>query len=176
MGKALIRLLYRKIIDAGSQDVWEKLVFEDTYKEFLMQAQTLNPDKKYNTFSELILNVPAASKLSFLVSPSITGYLKQLNGKIPNIVNLIDRHFVPFKNYRFEIINSDIRDKSAHQVAINFISEPLIWYDTIGDKLLVSVEEGTTDERGEVLTEMFVMQPFLSIFSIKKTTGDDYTV
>jgi len=176
MEKFVIRLVYRKIIDGGSQDPWEKLVFDDTYSEFLMQAQTFDPHKIYNTYRELILNMPDASKLPFMVSPSILGYLRQLNGKIPNIVNLVDKHFMTFKNYSFEIINSEIRDKSAHQVAINFISEPLIWYNTIGDKLLVSTEGGNTDERGEVLTEMFVMQPFLSIFSIKKTTGDDHTI
>lgn len=176
MEKAVIRLVYRKIIDAGSQDPWEKLVFEDTYREFLMQAQTFDPHKIYNTYSELILNIPGANKLPFMVSPSILGYLRQLGGKMPNIVNLVDKHFVPFKNYRFEIINSDMKDKSAHQIAINFISEQLIWYDTIGDKLLVSTEGGKTDERDEVLTEMFAMQPFLSIFSIKKTTGDDHTI
>ena len=167
MEKATIRLLYRKIINILSQDPWEKLVFEDTYKEFLMQAQTFNPDQKYYTFGELIRNVPGAEKLHFLVSASVAGYLGQLNGKMPNITNVIDKRFVPFKNYRFEIINSDTRDISKHQVAINFISEPLNWYDTIGNMLLVAVNSEKTDERGETLTEMFAMQPFLSIYSLK---------
>ncbi len=175
MKKSIIRLLYRKVIDAQSNDPWEKLVFEDSYKEFLMQAQYFNAEKKYNTFGELIHNVKGAEKLGFLVSPSIVGYLNQLNGKMPDIINVVQRHFMPFKNYRFEIINSDIRDRSAHQVAINFISEPLTWYDTIGEKLLVSINNDERDERGEVLTEMFEMQPFLSIFSIKEF-GDDQTI
>lgn len=170
MEKAIIRILYRKIIDASSQDLWEKLVFEDTYKEFLMQAQAYNPDKKYTTFSELIHYVPGAERLHFLVSASAVGYLRQLNGKMPNIVSSIGRRFLLFKNYRFEMINSDITDKSKHQVGINFISEPLIWYDTVGNQLLVSTEGGKTDEHDEILTEMFAMQPFLSIYSIKKSS------
>jgi len=171
MEKGLIRLLYRKIIDAGSQDPWEQLVFEETYKEFLMQAQRFNPERKYHTFAGLINNVPGANQLSFLISPAVTGYLKQLNGKMPNIVNVTGRHFMPFKSYRFEMINSDIRDKTRHQVGINFISEPLTWYDTIGDKLLVSAES-RMNEQNEILTEMFVMQPFLSIYCIKPNNYD----
>jgi len=176
MEKTTIRLLHRKIINILSQDPWEKLVFEDIYKEFLMQAQTFNPDQKYHTFGELIRNVPGAEKLHFLVSPSVAGYLGQLNGKMPNIINVIDKRFVPFKNYRFEIINSDTRDTSRHQVAINFISEPLTWYDTVGNLLLVAVDTEKTDERGETLTEMFAMQPFLSIYSLKKIHQHDTAI
>lgn len=176
MEKAVIRLLYRKIITVASQDPWEKFVFENTYKEFLMQVQTINPDKKHFTFGELIHNVPGAEKLHFLVSASVTGYLKQLNGKVPDIINSIGKRFLPFKGYKFEIINSDTRDRSKHQIGINFISEPLPWYDTIDNQLLVSVNAGAKDEHSEILTEMFSMQPYLSIYSLKKTCTDDTTI
>lgn len=165
-------MLYRKIINVASNDAWEKLVFEDTYKEFLMQAQTFDPERKYPTFAHLLHSVPGADRLHFLVGPSVVGYLKQLNGKMPDIINVVDKHFMPFKNYRFEIINSDRRDKAVHRVAINFISEPFVWHSTINDRLLVSAIGGKADENDGDLTEMFVMQPFLSIFSIKQSTDD----
>jgi hypothetical protein len=176
MEKAIIRLLYRKIISLSSQDPWEKLVFEDTYKEFLMQSQTLNPEKKYFTFGELIQHVPGAEKLNFLVSASVVGYLKQLNGKVPDVISNIGKRFLPFNGYQFEIINSDTRDKAKHQIAVNFISEPLTWYDTVNNLLLVSVNAGARNEQGEVLTEMFSMQPYLSIYSLKKSSTDDTTI
>ncbi|SEV96436.1 hypothetical protein SAMN05428988_0840 [Chitinophaga sp. YR573] len=162
----VIRLLYRKIIDASSQSAWEKLVFNDSYTEFLMQAQLYNQEKKYSTFGELITYVPNADKLHFLVSGSVVGYLKQLNRKVPDILNNSGKLFLPFSNYKFEIINSDIKDKSKHQVAVNFMSEPLTWYDTIGNQLLVALD--TTPVNGEILTEQFAMQPFLSIYSLKE--------
>ena len=165
--KGIIRLQYRKIIGAGAQQPWEKYVFNDSHAEFLLQAQLYNQEKKYGSFSELIAHVPNAEKLHFLVSASVVGYLRQLNGKIPDILNNAGKLFLPFKGYRFEIIQSDIRDKSKHQVAINFISEPVIWYDTIGDQLLVSVN-GDKEAGEEILTEQFSMQPFLSIYSLKK--------
>jgi hypothetical protein len=161
----VIRLVYRKIIDVSSQAPWEKNVFNDSYKEFLMQAQLYNQEKKYNTFGELIAYVPDAEKLHFLVSGSIIGYLKQLNGKVPDILNNNGKHFLPFSGYKFEIINSDIRNKDKHQVAVNFMSVPLTWHDTIGSQLLVSLQADSLN--GEILTEQFALQPFLSIYSLK---------
>jgi hypothetical protein len=166
MNKRTIKLCYRKVIDSTSQKQWDKLLFEDSYREFLMQAQFYNQEKKHSAFSDIINNVPGAEKLHFLVSSSVIGYLKQLNGIVPDVLNSLGKHFLPFKNYRFEIINSDIKDKSKHQVAINFFSEPLTWHDTIGNQLLISLNE--KDENAEYLTELFLMQPFLSIYSLKE--------
>jgi hypothetical protein len=167
MEKRVIRFCYRKIIDASSQKTWDKYVFESTYKEFLMQAQLYNQEKKYTTFSELLQNTLGAEKLHFLVSAAVTGYMQQLNGVVPGILNILGKHFLQFKNYRFEIINSDIKNKASHQVAINFFSEPMIWHDTINDYLLVSPADGEKTEDG-ILTYLVQLQPFLSIYSFKE--------
>ena len=71
MAKKIIRLCYRKVIDASSSKTWEKYVFDSTYAEFLMQSQYYNQGKKYNSFGELIRNVPGAEKLHFLVSAAM---------------------------------------------------------------------------------------------------------
>jgi hypothetical protein len=166
MPKKIIRLCYRKVIDASSQNAWDKLVFESTYKEFLMQAQFYNQENIYTAFSELLQNVPGVEKLHFLTSASIVGYLQQLDGKVPDILNNLGKHFLEFKNYRFEIINSDIKNKASHQVAINFFSEPLTWHDTTENYLLVSPANAEKGDDG-LLTDMVQVQPFLSIYSLK---------
>ena len=166
MEQKIIRFCYRKIIDSSSQKIWDKYVFDSTYTEFLMQAQFYNQQKKYKTFAALIQHVPNAEKLHFLVSASITGYLKQLNETVPDIVNNLGRQFLPFKNYNFEIINSDITNKNDHRVAVNFFSEPLIWHDTIGDYLLISDSKKDINENGRN-TDMVKMQPFFGIYSLK---------
>jgi len=166
MPKGIIRFCYRKIIDASSQKQWDKYVFESTCTEFLMQAQFYNQEKKYSRFSELLINVPSAERLHFLVSSGVTGYLQQLDGMVPDILNNLGKHFLHFKNYRFEIIESDIKDKTVHRVAINFFSGPLLWHDTINDFLLVSDPNAEKNEDG-VVTELVQLQPFLSIYSLK---------
>jgi hypothetical protein len=166
MKQKVIKLCYRKVIDVSSQKVWDKYVFESTHKEFLMQAQLYNQDKKYSSFAELVINVPGAERLHFLVSSAILGYLQQLKEIVPDVLNNLGKHFLTFKNYRFEIINSDMKSKASHQVAINFFSEPLIWHDTIGEYLLVSPfrNENTGNE---ITTDMLKLQSFLSIYSLQ---------
>jgi hypothetical protein len=166
MAKGIIRLCYRKIIDASSQKMWDKYVFESSYAEFLMQSQLYNQEKKHNSFAELLIAVPDAEKLHFLVSAAIGGYMQQLNGIVPDILDNLGKHFLQFNNYRFEIINSDIKNKAAHQIAINFFSEPLVWHDTIDNYLLISTLGAEKNDDG-VLTNLVQLQPFLSIYSIK---------
>lgn len=162
--KGIITLCYRKVIDAGSDRPWEKMVFLDSYTEFKMQAQYFDQDNRYKTFAELMHNVPAADKLHFLVSAAVTGYVRQLNDRIPDLLNVLGRRFLRFENFQFEIINSDRNDMSRHQVALNFYSLPLMWHDTIADHLLLSVVE---DQADEVMTHLFKLQPFVNIHALK---------
>ena len=170
MVKTTIRFCFRKIIDASSQKSWDNYVFESTYKELLMQQQVYNQQKKFKTFAELLLNEPAAEKLHFLVSAAAVGYLKQLNEVIPGISDNLGRHFLKFSNFRFEIINSDFNNKQQHQVAINFISEPMVWHATVDNYLIVSSVNAAINEDG-ILTNVIQLQPFLSIYSLKNETA-----
>ncbi|PWS30982.1 hypothetical protein [Pedobacter paludis] len=165
MPKKAITLCYRKIIDHTNNKPWDKLVHEDSFAEFKMQSQFYNQEQKYTTFAELLLNVAGSEKLHFLVSASITGYLQQLKGIIPDVLDNLGRRFLTFENFRFELINSDIKDIIRHKIAINFFSKPLVWHDTIDNQLLVSALTEIEDE--ETFTNLFQLQPFVSIYSIK---------
>ena len=134
----MIRLCYRKIIDSSSVKTWDRYVFDSSYAEFLLQVQFYNQQGQYKRFDELIKQVPAAEKLHFLVSASVIGYLQQLNNKMPDILDNLGKAFLLFSQYSFEIINSDMKNKKDHRVAISFFSELLTWHDTIADHLLVS--------------------------------------
>ena len=165
MTNRIIRLCYRKIIDASSQKQWDKLLFESTYSEFLLQVQNFNQEKKYTLFSEINYHLKGAEKLEFLVSAAISGYLKQLDGKIPDITNALGLTCLSFSRYRFEIIESSIRSRSEHRVAVRFYSEPMIWHDTVQQFLLVSPVGELKTEDG-YLVETIPMHPFLSICSL----------
>lgn len=164
MSERIITLCYRKIIAVSATKPWDKLVFEESYAELRMQAQYYNQEQKYRTFGQLLHQVPGADKLHFLVSGAVVGYVQQLNGQVPDIVNNLGKHFLKFSRFQFEIINSDLFDKAKHQVAVNFFSEPLVWHDTLAPYLLVS--EPQTTANSPILTEMFQLQPYLSIYSI----------
>ena len=161
----MIVLCYRKIIDSTNNNPWDRYVHEDSFSEFKMQAQYYNQEQRFTTFAEMLLNAPEAEKLHFLVSAAITGYLRQLNGIIPDVLDNLGRRFLTFENFKFELINSDINSLEKHKIAINFFSKPLIWHDTINDQLLVSQLKGSNEE--EIFTNLFQIQPFVSIHAIK---------
>lgn len=165
-----IRLCYRKIIDADSRKAWDKAVFDDTHLEFYMQAQRLDPEGKFNIFQELIENVPNADQLHYLTSTAAVSYIRQLKDIIPDIANTYGKLCLPFKNFKFEIIDSHIHDKSQHKIAIYFYSEPVIWIETVYNQLLISYETALENVLAgkEMETDMIPLVPFLSISHFKK--------
>ena len=169
MVKGLIRLCYSKIIDASSAGVWDKYVFEDTYKEFFMQSQYFNQQQKFLTFREILENDPKADKLHYLVSTAAIGYLRQLNERIPDVVNVSGKLFLPFKNFRFEILQSHVKDQGQHKVVIYFYSEVMTWIDTIGNQLLLATgDQLEAMHTGHFVdTDMLALRPYLSISSFQ---------
>lgn len=166
MQDSIIRLCYQRRITNLSKDAWEAGVFQSTYAEYLLQSQFYNRDKQYSRFSELIRAVPAAVKLHFLVSAAVTPFLQQLEGKVPWIRDNAGVPFFSFRQYRFEIVESDSTQEGRHEIAFWFYSEPLRWHRETGHYLLLSANSSEATEDG-VPTHLVEIQPGLSIFSIK---------
>ena len=152
-----------EVITAEAVKPWDRMVFEESFREFRMQAQYYNQDGRHYTFGDLKRYVPGSENLHFLVSAAVSGYIHQLDEKIPDIVNSLGKQFLSFSRFNFEIINSDLRDIAKHQVAISFVSDPMRWIDTVADHLLLA---GAEDDEGETLTHMVQLRPFFSIYSI----------
>ncbi len=167
--KGLIRFRYTKRIDASATKAWDKVVFEETYKEFFMQAQFFNQSATYHTFQELIDNVPGADRLHYLTSRVAMGYLQQLNQIMPDIMNAAGTLCVPFTQFKFEILASHIEQKEAHKITIHFYSEPITWIDTIGDQLLIANGDHrqALQTGSDVSTDLIALQPNLSIWSFQ---------
>lgn len=163
----IITLCYRKILDVNNAKPWDKLVFESSYLEFKMQAQNFTQGTKYTSYAQLVNNIPNAQQLSARVMPAISGYVQQLNGVIPDILNNAGIRTLRFEKYQFEIINSDINDKARHQAAINFYTGPMSWHENIGEYLLLSAHQPHAAADVETATNLIQMQPYLNICSLK---------
>lgn len=155
-----IVLCYRKLIGHQTPGSWEQLVFGESFREYRMQVPVFDPSGNHPQFSRLLRAVPDAEKLHHRVSASVIGYLRQLDGVIPDITDSLGLRVLRFTNFHFEIINSATNDKTAHQVAVNFFSHELYWIDTIGDRLLLSPV--THPSKPFLLG----LQPFLNIHHI----------
>lgn len=161
-----IRFAYRITIDNNSSYNWDKFVFEDTYKEYLMQQQLFNSkENPKTTFRELLAENPKASQLHFLVGMAANGYVEQLKGSFHRVPDALGNHFLPFTNYQLDIVNTDINDSSKHKIGITFFSPLLLLLDTINNHYLVTSE---TEKENGFQTLMFAVQPGLTICYYEK--------
>jgi hypothetical protein len=160
MYKAKIRLAYRIVIDNTSTFIWDKYVWEDTFKEYLMQNQQFNSkENPKNTFRELLSENEKAVQLHYLVGIAANGYVEQLKGDFHRVTDVLGNNYFPFVNYQLDIINTDIRDLSKHKIGITFYSPVL------AGNYLVSKSCEAVDG---METLMFPVQPLLSICYYQK--------
>lgn len=169
MEKGVIKLCYQRVIGATPPTLWDQYVFEDTYKEFFMQAQQFDKERKYATFKEMLQNIPKADQMHYLVSTAAIGYIRQLNETIPWVLNTGGKPCLSFKNFRFEVLQSHIAQKDQHKIAIYFYSEPITWIGTVGSRLLFAQGDCLQKLRDgqEIETDMLELSPELFIASIK---------
>ncbi|REG92274.1 hypothetical protein [Flavobacterium aquicola] len=161
MYKAKIRLAYRIIIDSKFTSLWDQYVWEDTYKEYLMQHQQFNSkENPKNTFRELLSENEKASQVHYLVGIAANGYVTQLKGNLYRITDVLGNNYFPFSNYQLDIINTDITDQSKHKIGITFYSPLLTLVDIIENNYLVSKN---CDDTCGFETLMFPVQSCLSI-------------
>ena len=169
MTKGIIRLSYRKIIDASSRKPWDRFVFDDTWQEFFMQAQFYNQAQQHTTYQTLLEQVPEAAKLPYLTSRAAIGYIRQLNEIIPDIQNSFGKLCLPFTQFTFDIIHAHLQQKDEFRIAILFQSEPLTWIDTIDDRLLIAYgdQRAVVQEGQAIETDLIALQPYLSLSSFQ---------
>lgn len=169
MYKAKIRLAYRIVIDNSATFLWDKYVWEDTYKEYLLQHQQFNqPENPKNSFRELLTENEKATQLHYLVGIAANSYVQQLKGKFHRITDVLGNNFFPFTNYQLDIINTDITDASKHKIGITFYSSLLTLIDIVENNYLISTD---TEKTNGWETLMFPMQAHLSICYYQKNTS-----
>lgn len=174
MMKGIIRLSYLKLIDSATIGTWEKLMREDTHREFYMQAQQLYREGKSATFQEMAQNLPNADQLHERVSTAAVNYIRQMEEKTPDVVNMLGKRCIPFRQFQFEMLQSHIRDIQQHRVAIHFYSEPMTWLATVDRHLLLASGDQTKALRqGETVdTDMVAMIQNLSITTFQQASKE----
>ncbi|WP_183575569.1 hypothetical protein HDF18_16810 [Mucilaginibacter sp. X5P1] len=160
MNKALIKLAYKQVIGSSSTGDFEKNVFNASYQEFLFKSQAYNMEGKFKTFSELKANDGRANSLHYKLSFAVGNFINRLNNRIPVLADNADNSLV-FEVPKFELIESDITDKTKHQVAINYCTGILTLLDVIGEYMILAIGDVADSETFESFT--LKMQPGLSV-------------
>jgi hypothetical protein len=162
MKHAIIKLAYRQIIDAQSANSFEKYIFNASYNEFLLKSQAYNAEKKFSSFHEMVNNDGRANSLHYKLSFSVIGYVEALNKKIPKLTDNAGKNIL-FNEWQFELIDSDITNKAAHKVAINYYTNKITVIETLGEYMLLVADNRS--ESFDDISDSFIlkMQDNLSI-------------
>lgn len=161
-----IRLAFRQVIDNSTSVNWQKYVFEDTFREYLMQQQLYNSaENPKTTFRELLHENEKAGKLHFLTGMAAEPYISQLKGNIYQLPDALGNSYLPFVNYKLDIINTDINDSSRHKIGITFYTPLLLLIEIIDGHYLLSKN---TDSVSEWEIQSFPMHPNLAICYLEK--------
>lgn len=168
--EGIIRFSYKRFIDENSVFVWDKAVFENSYMDYKIQIQNFPEFEAFPVFADFLKNVPEAETIHHKVSQSIYQNLNQLDGIIPQIVDAYGGFCLQFRKFKFEIIDSDLFNKSKHRVSIEFISEPLLCLGKMGDDFLIAPFEELENYKNnqEIATRLIPSQKFLNIYSYQK--------
>lgn len=170
MQQALIRLSCRQVIRAGAEAGFEQQILHASYEEFLLKSQAYNLNGTLNTFSQMKANDGRANSLHYKTGFSIAGLMALLNGKIPGVKDALGQNLL-FKTHRFELLESDTCNRSAHAVAIYYNTDTLSLLNQFGDQLLLAYgnrfEEAETDVFFREIADPFLLQlrPGISIVS-----------
>src|SRR5215831_15194756 len=138
MQNALIQLAYRQVITEQCKSSFEQNVWLISYNEFLLKSQAYNLDRKFNTFQEIVNNDGRANSLHYKLSFPVLPFVEQLQKKIPLLTDNAGKNIV-FNSRQFELIDSDIRNRSQHTIAINYYTETISSKETRGEYMLLAM-------------------------------------
>jgi len=163
MAKALIKLAYRQVITHESSSAFEKSIFHDSYGEFLLQIQTYNADKKYTTWQAIQAEIPKAKQnIPYKVNFAIGLYMKSLQNQIPASLDNAGVRSLPFVSHEFGILESDITDRSRHEVSLTYFTDVMTLYEIAGEYMIVAVGD-QRDNPASVETMTIRMQQNLTV-------------
>ena len=138
----LIQLAYKQVIDISAVGQFERNILNDSYDEYLVQVQTFALEKKYTSWQELRTAIPKANlNVQYKTGFAIGLYVRELGGRMPGLTDTLGRFNLPFEEHTFNILESDVMDKSQHKVSITYVTPYLVLLGTLGNNLWLATQE-----------------------------------
>jgi hypothetical protein len=163
MEKIMLKLMYRQVTDAQSLSVFERQIFNESYREMLIKSQEYNPDGQLATFAELTGHNPKANSLHHKVGLSVFNTVAGLNYIIPGLKDSLGRESVPFVSYKFEIIESNMRNQVFHKVAIDYLTPEFRLLNIISDYMILAYMRKEYDDSTVETIFMLKMRDGISV-------------
>ncbi len=160
-----VQFAYRLVIDASTTSIWEKYVFDATYKEYYLQEQLFQQEtNKVETFRELLRQNKKAEQLHYLVGMATIPYIEQLEGNLYQITDNLNKTHLNFVDFELDIINSSNQNHANHKVALTFYTKQYFYFGEVNNHYLISSDE---ELKTNIKTLMIPNRQHFSIVSIE---------
>jgi hypothetical protein len=160
-----VQFAFRIVIDAETTSIWEKYVFEATYKEYYLQEQLFQDEiDKVETFIELKRKNEKVVQLNHLVGIAAIPYIEQLNGNLYQIKDKLNKTHLQFVNFELDIVNSSSTDYLKYKIGITFFTKQYPYFGEVNNSYLIALED---DFNGNIKTLMIPNRENFSICSIE---------
>jgi hypothetical protein len=137
MALAYVNLSSKQFFNFMCRTDFERRIFHDSYAEFQKKSKIYSHNQSINNFSQMcLINAKAKSlhqKLQYAVMNSIEG----LENKMPQLFDM-EGNSILFDLAELKIHTSDLLNKAAHVVYINYTSPKLVLHEILDDVLIVS--------------------------------------
>ncbi|MFT3980183.1 MAG: hypothetical protein QM687_06900 [Ferruginibacter sp.] len=174
MKKKFIRITYRHIIDINAKTNFDRSVFGITYSEFLLKSQAYNPGNKMDTFNVIRQADGRANSLHYKIALAASGIMESLQQVNPFVVDYAGKN-IAFDDYKFELLESAVSDKTKHVLAISLVSPPYVLHDMSGDILVLSEQDAIPQEDGMYNTFMLKTEKKLYISNYREVISEQET-
>lgn len=138
MHTANIQLACRQLITAQHKSIFEKAVWDLTYREFLLKSQAYSGRSKHTSFSGLKSDDGRANSLHYKLSFPVVPLIERLNGCMPCCADVLGKP-LPFAEWAIELLESDTKNRDLHAVAITYTTPLLQLQAVVHDQLIIAV-------------------------------------
>ena len=139
MALAYINLSAKQYFNFMCRTDFERRIFHDTYKEFQKKSKPYVVGEYLHSFSQMCLANGKAIALHQKLHYSIMNVIETLDNKMP-VLNDVSGKPILFDWAELNIYESDLLNKAAHVVAINYTSPKLLLHEIVSDMLILSYE------------------------------------
>ncbi|RAJ06912.1 hypothetical protein LX64_02040 [Chitinophaga skermanii] len=134
-----VRMAYRQMFTAASNNSFERDVWIESYNEWCMQIQAYNPNDAFTTWEEIRQASPKASfHVPYKTGFAVGLFVKALNNEIPGSQVHMSGQPLPFEGYQFEIVQASTIQRNDYIAAIVYQTPVLQLLGQFGNKLLLS--------------------------------------
>ncbi|PWS27590.1 hypothetical protein DHW03_08350 [Pedobacter yonginense] len=139
MALAYINLSSKQYFNFMCTSDFQRRIYHDTYREFQKKSKIYSLNATLHTFSDMVKANTRANSLHHKLQYCVMNTIEALENQMPTLQDE-DGNAILFDFAELEIYASDLLNKAAHVVSLNYTSPKLVLHEIVDDLLILSYD------------------------------------